>query len=166
LLAVGHASSIAEAAGMIIGKTFMGRTRIRTSAVLCAGLALATVAGAASAQTMWTNSASFNAGYGRTSDQENGPVNIQMTDANGNLTVINGMVQNNSASIFAQASASASASGAADAFSGAGSSGGSASAIGNNLNVVTEGNNNIVIVNSTQTNTGDVIATTTTNGKQ
>ena len=147
---------------MIIGKTFMGRMRIRTSAALCAGLALTAFAGAVGAQTIWTNSASFNAGYGRTSDQENGPVNIQMTDANGNLTVINGMVQNNSSSIFAQASAS----GAADSFSGAGSSGGSASAIGNNLNVVTQGNNNIVIVNSTQTNTGNVIATTTTNGKQ
>ena len=40
-----------------------------------------------------------------------------------------------------------------------------ATAIGNNLSVVTQGNNNTVIVNSVQSNTGNVTATTNVNGK-
>ena len=120
-------------------------------------------AAAASAQTMTTNSASFNAGYGRYSGQENQPVDVDMTDANGNLIAVNGLFQASGSSLFAGASARLS--GAADAFSGAGSIGGSASAIGNNLNVVVQGSDNTVIVQSQQTNTGTVIATTTTNGK-
>jgi holdfast attachment protein HfaA len=132
---------------------------------LTAGLAM--LAGATQAQTINSNSASFNAGFGRTPTEENGPVNVQMTDVNGNLVVVNGQVTSAAAgSIFASAGAVASASGmagAADSFSGAG--GASASAIGNNLSVVTEGNNNTVIVNSVQTNNGNVTATTNVNGK-
>jgi holdfast attachment protein HfaA len=112
---------------------------------------------------MSTNSASFNAGYGRYSGQENQPVNVDLTDANGNLVVVNGMFQAAGSSMFA--SSSARLSGAADAFSGAGSTSGSASAIGNSLNVVVEGSDNTVIVQSQQTNTGNVSATTSTNGK-
>ena len=132
---------------------------------LTAGLAM--LAGATQAQTINSNSASFNAGFGRTPAEENGPVNVQMTDVNGNLVVVNGQITSASAgSIFASAGAVASASGmagAADSFSGAG--GASASAIGNNLSVVTQGNNNTVIVNSVQSNTGNVTATTNVNGK-
>ena len=39
-----------------------------------------------------------------------------------------------------------------------------ATAIGNQLNVVTLGNNNTVVVNATQTNNGNQTATTTVNG--
>ena len=119
--------------------------------------------GAAGAQTMNANSASFNAGFGRSADQENQPVNVQLRDANGNLVVENGLISSGAASgsVFASGSASASASGAMDTFTGAG---GTASAIGNNLTVVTQGNYNTVIVNATQTNTGAVTATTSTNG--
>ena len=135
------------------------------AAPLTAGLAM--LAGGTQAQTINTNSASFNAGFGRTPAEENGPVNVQMTDVNGNLVVVNGQITSAAAgSIFASAGAVASASGmagAADSFSGAG--GASASAIGNNLSVVTEGNNNTVIVNSVQSNTGNVTATTNVNGK-
>jgi len=112
----------------------------------------------ARAQTMNASSASYNAGYGRTAGQENQPVNVQLTDANGNMTVENGLIRNSaSGSIFASASA-----GVETNYSGAG---GTASAIGNNLNVVVEGSYNTVIVNSTQTNTGAVTATTSINGK-
>ncbi|MDR3511454.1 MAG: holdfast anchoring protein HfaA [Caulobacteraceae bacterium] len=142
----------------MVRKTFM-----RAGAVAAAGFVALAVGAAADAQTMSTNSASFNAGYGRTSGQENQPVNVDLTDANGNLVVINGLFQANSSSMFAGASARLS--GAADSFSGAGSVGGSASAIGNNLNVVVEGSDNTVIVQSQQTNTGNVSASTTTNGK-
>lgn len=120
--------------------------------------------GAAQAQSMSTNSASFNAGYGRTAGQENQPVNVETTDANGNFVVVNGLIQaSGTSSLFAGASARLS--GAADSFSGAGDIGGSASAIGNNLNVVVDGNDNTVIVTSQQNNSGNVSATTSTNGK-
>ena len=126
-------------------------------AAVFASLLLATSAGA---QSMATNSASFNAGYGRTAGSENSPVNVSLTDAQGNLEVVNGQFRGMaSGSAFAAASA-----GAMDSFSGAGA-GGSASAIGNNLSVVVNGNNNTVIVSATQTNTGAVTATNTTNGK-
>jgi holdfast attachment protein HfaA len=136
---------------------------LRSAFAATAGLAALTLAGLADAQTMTTNSASFNAGYGRYSGEENQPVNVGLTDANGNLVTENGLFQASSSSIFAGSSARLS--GAADSFSGAGSDAGSASAIGNNLNVVVEGNDNTVIVRSEQTNTGTVTATTTTNGK-
>ena len=118
------------------------------------------LAGLADAQTMTTNSASFNAGYGRYSGEENAAVDVGLTDANSNLVSINGLFQASSSSIFAGSTARLS--GAADSYSGAGGTG---SAIGNDLNVVVEGNDNTVIVRSEQTNTGTVTATTTTNGK-
>jgi holdfast attachment protein HfaA len=123
-------------------------------------------AGAAQAQSIG-NGGSFNGGYNRAPDAGNSPIDVSMTDINGNLVVVNGQITSaQSGSIFAGAGAVASASGvagAADSFSGAG--GASASAIGNNLSVVTEGNNNTVIVNSVQTNNGNVTATTNVNGK-
>jgi len=137
----------------------------RIAVPLMAGwLALAGVAQAQSVNV--TNSAAFNAGFGRTPAEENSPVNVQMSDINGNTVVINGLITSAAAgSVFASAGAVASASGAVDTFSGAGGGGASASAIGNNLSVVTEGNNNTVIVNSVQSNTGNVTATTNVNGK-
>ncbi len=104
----------------------------------------------ASAQTISSNSASYNAGYGRVAGQENRPVEFGMRDANGNLSIINGVITSG-------ATAGAFASGAASASSGAGS-GSSVTAIGNNLTVITQGDNNVVIVNSRQTNTGNVSA--------
>jgi holdfast attachment protein HfaA len=137
---------------------------MRGLAPLTAGMLA--LAGAAQAQTMG-NGGSFNGGYNRAPDAGNSPIDVSMTDINGNLVVVNGQITSaQSGSIFAGAGAVASASGiagAADSFSGAG--GASASAIGNNLSVVTEGNNNTVIVNSVQTNNGNVTATTNVNGK-
>ena len=127
------------------------------------------LAGVAQAQSMG-NGGSFNGGYNRAPDAGNSPIDVSMTDINGNLVVVNGQISSAQAgSIFAGAGAVASASGiasvsgAADSFSGAG--GASASAIGNNLSVVTEGNNTPVIVNSVQTTNGNVTATTNVNGK-
>jgi holdfast attachment protein HfaA len=125
--------------------------KVRAIALACAGLAGLAIAGGAQAQTMNANSASFNAGYGRTPGQENQPVDVSMRDANGNLVVVDGQIQ---AGAFASA-------GVGGTFSGAGgvSSTGSATAIGNNLSVITQGDYNTVIVTSVQTNTGDVTAT-------
>jgi holdfast attachment protein HfaA len=109
------------------------------------------VAGAASAQTMNANSASYNSGWGRTADQENQPINPSLRDPNGNLVVVNGVITSSQFSGGASSSAS-------------GASVGGATAIGNSLSVVTEGNYNVVVVDSRQTNNGTVTATTTTSG--
>lgn len=115
------------------------------------------VGGAASAQTMSTNSASYNAGYGRYAGQENRPVDVSTRDADGNRIIVDGLIlTGEDQSSFARAW------GAADAYAGVGAQGGS-SAIGNNLVVVTQGNNNTVIVNSSQVNNGAVSATTNLN---
>lgn len=121
-------------------------------------VALAGLAGAAQAQTMSTNSAEFNAGYGRYNGQENRPVDVSTRDANGNRVIVDGLIlSGEDQSSFARAT------GAADAFAGAGAVGG-ASAIGNNLTVVTQGNYNTVIINSQQTNNGAVTANSNLNG--
>ena len=115
-------------------------------------------AGHAQAQFMSTNSAEFNAGYGRVAGQENRPIDVTTRDANGNRVVVDGLIlSGEDQSSFARAS------GAADAYAGVGALGGGASAVGNNLVVVTQGSNNTVIVNSHQTNTGTVSANSNLN---
>jgi holdfast attachment protein HfaA len=116
---------------------------------------------AASAQSMTANSATYNAGYGRTAGQENRPVDVSTRDANGNRIVVDGLIlTGDDQSVFSRAGATA---GAGDVFSGAGANG-SASAIGNNLVVVTQGSYNTVIISSQQTNNGNQTATTTITG--
>ncbi len=120
-------------------------------------LAALVCAGAASAQSMSANSASYNAGYGRYAGQENHPVDVSTRDAYGNRVIVDGLIlTGEDQSSFARAG------GAADAYAGVGAVGGS-SAIGNNLVVITQGSNNTVIVNSSQINNGDVSATTNLN---
>jgi len=117
--------------------------------------------GIAHAQTMsGGTSASFNGGYGRYNGQENHPVDFSIRDSNGNLTAVDGILQPGNTS-FASNSGNASANASAGAFSGGVGASSSASAIGNNLTVVTQGNFNTVIVNSTQINNGDVTAGST-----
>lgn len=122
--------------------------RLRLPCVAAAGALL--VAGAASAQTMNANSAAYNAGWGRTADQENQPVNPSLRDANGNLTAVNGIITSSASQSMFSGGASTSTAGAAF---------GGATAIGNSLTVVTQGNNNTVVVDSVQTNSGAVSAT-------
>lgn len=126
--------------------------------VAVAALSGALAAGAAQAQSMSANSASFNAGYGRVAGQENQPITVGMRDANGNLVIVDGLIlHGEDQSTF---SASGAASGAVDTFAGVGATS-TANAIGNNLQVITQGNYNTVIVNSVQTNNGNVSASTT-----
>lgn len=125
---------------------------VTVSAVLASG-----AWGAAMAQTMTTNSASFNAGYGRTSGQESRMVEYSTRDANGNRVIVDGvMLTGSDQSVYS----SSRSSGSLDAYSGVGGVGGYAgsTAIGNNLTVITQGNNNTVIVNSSQVNNGNVSA--------
>lgn len=125
---------------------------------LAAGVGLLAVAPAHS-QSMTTNSADFNAGYGRRAGSENHSVDVSTRDANGNRVIIDGIIQTGE-----DQSSFAFGSGAGEAYAGVGSLGGGSTAIGNSLVVVTQGNYNTVIVNSSQVNNGSVSAGTTLNG--
>lgn len=127
-------------------------------AAATAGLVVLTAAPAL-AQTMSTTSTGFETGYGRTRGQEERAIDPSTRDANGNRVLLDGViVTGGDQSIYSKSMTY----GAGDSYSGAGAVGG-ATAIGNNLSVVVNGNYNTVIVNSTQTNNGNVTAT---NGNQ
>ena len=136
------------------------RVKLWAAAPLIAALAapVAVEAQSAGASTMGT----YQAGYGGSRYTTARPQTGSTRDANGNRLIVNGIIQ-------AGASSYASASGGvSSSFSGAGNSGGSAiggsTAIGNNLNVVVQGNHNTVIVNSSQVNNGAISAGTSLNG--
>lgn len=131
----------------------------RAARIALLACAVAAFAGAASAQSLSSNSASYNAGYGRTPGQENRAVDVTTRDANGNRVILDGIIQTG-----ADQSAFASSSGGVwDNVSGVGAGAGS-TAIGNNLVVITQGNYNTVIVSSQQTNNGNVSAGSGLNG--
>ena len=141
----------------------IGRVTFAAIAV-AAGLAIAATADAANLG----DSSSYNTPWGMTSSaQTNQPIDPSLRDANSNLEVVNGQFRS---SAFAQAYGMASASagvGTGIGPNGTNTSGaayGGATAIGNQLNVVTVGSGNTVIVNSNQTNNGNQTATTTVNG--
>ena len=107
--------------------------------------------------------APFQAGYGAARYTTARPNNGSTRDANGNRLIVNGIIQSGASSY------SSSTAGVSSGHVGAGSSGngtaiGGATAIGNSLNVVVQGNRNTVIVNSKQTNTGNITAGTALNG--
>jgi len=138
-------------------------TTLRFAAALVAGAAFATAAMAGD----FSNASTYNAPYGLQPGQENQAPNPSLRDANGNLTVVNG--QFTSSNFGTAAGVSASGSGVGMSSAGAGTSGatstmGAATAIGNQLNVVTLGSNNTVVVNATQTNSGNQTAVNTVNG--
>ena len=140
-----------------------GRPAIRSCrAPLLATAALALAAQAAHAQSGSSTLSGLSAGYNGGLSTFEHAVNVSTASASGNTTMVDGVTQVGSdQSIFAR---NGSTSGAADSYAGAGAVGG-ASAIGNNLSVNVSGNYNTVVVNSTQTNTGAVSATTVLNGK-
>ena len=116
--------------------------------------------GAAAAQSSGSaGAAQFQAGYGgsRYTTAQNATGSTR--DENGNRLIVNGIIQAGASSY------SNSSGGASSGYVGAGGNAVSgATAIGNNLNVVVQGNRNTVIVNSTQTNTGDIKAGSALNG--
>lgn len=136
---------------------------------LVATLALSGAAHAAD----YSNASAYNAGYGMAAGAENKAADFSVRDENGNLTIINGMfasASNSQQSGVQSATATASGVGSQSGTGLGGTGGasnlnGSASAIGNSLNVVTTGNFNTVIVNSTQTNTGNQTASVVLNGQ-
>jgi len=133
--------------------------KLRAALLAGAFLSLAAASGA-HAQNMGASSSSFNAGYGRTAGAENHPVDFSLRNAEGNLTIIDGVMNTGPD----QSTLAGSTINDGGGFSGVGGVyTTSPSAIGNNLTVVTQGNYNTVIVNSVQTNNGAVSATGTIN---
>ena len=119
----------------------------------------------AAAQTTGSSGAArFQQGYGSARSATNTAATGSTRDANGNRLIVNGIIQSGASSYSSQSG------GVASAYAGAGSSGGTGTAIGgstavgNQLNVVVQGSWNTVIVNSKQTNNGDVSAGTALNG--
>ena len=118
--------------------------------------------GAAAAQSSGSaGAAQFQAGYGgsRYTTAQNATGSTR--DANGNRLIVDGIIQAG-ASSYSSSSAGVSAGQNGSGQGGTNIAG--ATAIGNNLNVVVQGNRNTVIVNSTQTNTGDIKAGSALNG--
>ena len=122
-------------------------------AATCAALA----GGQAVAQTIG-NSAELNGGWGRLQGTENGGIKVRTRDENGNRLIVDGVIQDGSS----ETDVDSDTGGAGSVYSGAGGrrrgGSGTATAIGNNLQVITTGNWNTVIVNSTQINNGNVTA--------
>ena len=130
----------------------VNRSRLAAAAFTAALLA----GGQAAAQTLTTNSAEFNGGWGRIQGTENHPIDVSTRDRNGNRVIVDGIILDGGSDTFTQTDNQ----GAGSVFAGAGgrSRWSTATAIGNNLQVITQGNYNTVIVNSTQINNGDVTA--------
>lgn len=87
----------------------------------------------------------FSGAFGMGWESFDRPINTSTRDENGNRVIVNGRMELEGTLTG----------GLQDSFSGGWAS---SQAIGNQLNVVTQGNYNTVIVNSTQINNGDVTA--------
>ena len=125
-------------------------------AAFAATLVVAAAPGFAPAQTLFTNAAAFNGGYGRSAGSENYPVSPTLADASTNLTPASAANQTGTGqALFATVG------GAASTFSGVGGGTFNITAASDHLTVVVQGDNNNVTVNSTSTGTG---STTTNNG--
>ncbi len=105
-------------------------------------------------------SGEFERPYGYGYGEEQAAFDANTRDASGNRVIIDGRIMTGMDQSSLSTS-SASAGGWSQATAGAGYSSGQA--IGNQLNVITQGSWNTVIVNSTQTNTGN--QTAVLNGK-
>jgi len=134
---------------------------VTTLAATAAALAALVLPAAAAAQSAGSaGMATYQAGYGGSRYTTARPQTGSTRDENGNRLIVNGLIQSG-ASAYSSTSG-----GVSSSYSGAGGSGttiGGSTAIGNNLNVVVQGNHNTVIVNSRQVNNGDVTAGTDLN---
>lgn len=128
------------------------------------GAALLIAPATAAAQSAGSSGmGAYQAGYGGSRYTTARPQTGSTRDQNGNRLIVDGIIQAGANSY------SSATGGVSSSFSGVGGgNGGTAiggsTAIGNSLNVVVQGNHNTVIVNSTQTNNGDVTAGTSLNG--
>jgi holdfast attachment protein HfaA len=140
------------------------RTALLGTACLLA-LAPLTLASAAQAQNSGSSGMStFQAGYGGARYTTAAPQSGSTRDSSGNRLIVDGIIQSGASSYQSSNSGVSSSYAGAGSSSGGGTVIGGATAIGNSLNVVVQGNHNTVIVNSRQTNTGNITAGTALNG--
>jgi len=120
---------------------FLRSTNVRTFIIIGA-LAFAS---AANADPIPGGAGDFSRGYGMGWESFDTSINPSTRDENGNRVIVNGRME-------IEGSLSG---GLQDSFA---TGLGASSAIGNQLNVITQGNYNTVIVDSTQINNGDITA--------
>jgi holdfast attachment protein HfaA len=131
------------------------RTRpVRPLAGMCLLLLMAASGASAQEASSWSE---FNRPIGMGPGEMNRPIDPSTRDANGNRLIVDGKF------VYEESSSSSSmfkkTSGGVGCCSGGSGGSGSSTAIGNVLNVITQGNYNTVIVNSKQINHGDQSAT-------
>jgi len=115
----------------------------------------------ACAQSISSSVATFTHGYSASAGEFSAPVNPTSRDSSGNQVIVDGVMQNGSPnSLFSQRTTT----GVGSVNSGVGQLGVN-TAIGNNITVITQGSNNTIIINATQTNNGAVSAGTVLNGQ-
>lgn len=133
----------------------MTRTTSPIAIAVTATLAGFVVASAAAASEPLTP-ARLNAGYGQGRGDLSRPVDPTMRDGDGNLLIINGLIQAGQANgVWTSGGYGVSPSVA----------GAQAVAIGNQLTVQTYGSGNTIVVDNRQTNSGQVKAVVELNGK-
>ena len=115
------------------------------SAILCAGLFAAQAATAQEAGYL----AEFERPYGFAYGEETQPFDAQTRDSSGNRVIVNGRIINDTSTLNGGLHTGWGQTGGASGMLGTGS------AIGNQLNVVTNGSFNTIIIDSTQINNGD-----------
>lgn len=125
--------------------------------IASAALALSLIALPASAQLASSSgTSSFQNGYGGARQSVTSAQTGSTRDENGNRLIVDGIIQAGASAYSRQSG------GVSNSYSGGVGNGYSsvagATAIGNNLNVVVQGSHNTVIVNSRQTNSGNVTA--------
>ncbi|WP_396594139.1 holdfast anchoring protein HfaA [Brevundimonas sp. R86498] len=130
-----------------------------TVALASAGLPASAVAQSAGSAGL----AQFQNGYGGARQSVATAQTGSTRDANGNRLIVDGLIQAGASTYSRQSG------GVSNTYSGGvgnaqGTTIAGSTAIGNNLNVVVQGSNNTVIVNSRQTNTGNVSARTDLTG--
>jgi holdfast attachment protein HfaA len=134
------------------------RTSIALMTVAFAAVALSAAAQSAGSAGL----SSFQNGYGGARQSVGTAQTGSTRDANGNRLIVGGIIQAG-ASAYSRQSGGVSNS-YTGGVGGQGNTIAGSTAIGNNLNVVVQGSHNTVIVNSRQTNTGNVSARTDLTG--
>ena len=132
--------------------------------LICAASTLGLLAAApACAQNAGSSAlAQYQSGYGASRYTTARPSTGSTRDSKGNRLVVDGLIQQGASSYTSTTTGVGT--GTTQSTTSTRTSLGSATAIGNSLNVVVQGNNNTVVVNSTQTNNGNVQASTSLNG--
>lgn len=125
----------------------------------------ATLLGSAARAADFSDLSSYSHPMGMTAGQETQPSTPSLRDANGNLTVVNGQFTSSTMSQQSGVQTAGTTTNGSGGSNGSGAMFGGATAIGNSLNVITNGSNNTVIVTSTQTNNGNQEANVSINGK-